>query len=154
MNFLDNRASTVRASSGKISNEKEGVGWGRGRGLGSKTSQGELLRLLPRVRWVAKVTVGSSLAVNRFLQVELLHDDTGTKVPVLPDDLDELQVSFLTRAICIDEDRQGLGDTNGVGELDKRTASEASGNEGLGWRRLSECSNLLLKRDAPIHRAV
>jgi hypothetical protein len=100
------------------------------------------------------VTVCSSLAVNWLLQVELLHDDTGTKVPVLPDNLDELRVSFLARAIRIDEDRQGLGDTNSVGELDERTASEASGNEGLGWRRPLECTNPLLERDAPIHRAV
>ena len=78
------------------------------------------------------MAVCRSLAVNRLLQVELLHNDTWSKVPVLPDNLDKLQVRFLARTISIDEDRQGLSDTNGVRELNKRTASEASGNQGLG----------------------
>ena len=96
-------------------------------------SQYELLGLFPRVRWVAEVTICRSLAVNRLLKVELLHDDTGPKIPILPDNLDELQICFLACAICVDKDRQRLGDTNGVRELDERTASEASGNQGLGW---------------------
>lgn len=97
-------------------------------GGGVKTSQDELLGLFPRVCWVAKVTIGSGLAVNRLLQVELLHDDTGPKVPVLPDNLDELGIRLLARAIGIDEDRQRLGDTDSVGQLDEHTASEASGS--------------------------
>ncbi len=64
------------------------------------------------------MTVGCSLAVDRLLQVELLHDNTRPKIPVLPDNLDELQISFLACAIRVDKDRQRLGDTNGVGELD------------------------------------
>ncbi len=95
-------------------------------------SQDELLGLLPCVCWVTKVTVCCGLAVNRPLQVELPHNDTWTKVPVLPDDLDKLQVGFLARAISIDEDRQGLSDTNGVRELDEHAAGKASGNQGLG----------------------
>lgn len=95
---------------------------------GVKTSQDELLGFFPRVRWVAKVTIGSGLAVNRLLQVKLLHDNTGPKVPILPDNLDELRVTFLARAIGIDEDRQWLGDTNSVRELNEHTASEASGS--------------------------
>ena len=65
----------------------------------------ELLGLLPGVLWVAEVTVCRSLAVNRLLQVELLHNNTRSKVPVLPDNLDKLKVRFFARAICIDEDR-------------------------------------------------
>ena len=57
---------------------------------GFKSSQDELLGLFPGVRWVTEVTICSGLAVNRLLQVELLHDDTGPKVPVLSDNLDEL----------------------------------------------------------------
>lgn len=97
-------------------------------GCAVDASQYELLGLFPRVRWVAEVTIGRSLAVNWLLKVELLHDDTGPKIPVLPDDLDELQICLPACAICIDKDRQRLGDTDGVRELDKRTASEASGN--------------------------
>jgi hypothetical protein len=108
---------------------REGRCGGRGAGVKAvEASQDELLGLFPRVRWVAEMTIGSGLAVNRLLQVELLHDDTGPKVPILPDNLDELSVSFLARAIGIDEDRQRLGNTNSVGELDEHTASEASGS--------------------------
>ena len=110
-------------------------GDGGGRGV-VDTSQYELLGLFPRVRWVAEVTIGRSLAVNRLLKVQLLHDDTGPKIPILPDNLDELQICFLACAICVDKDRQRLGDTNGVRELDECTASEASGNQGLGWRNV------------------
>ena len=78
------------------------------------------------------MTVCRSLAVNRLLQVELLHNDTWSKVPVLSNNFDKLQVGFLARAVSIDENRQGLSDTNGVRELNKRTAGEASGNQGLG----------------------
>lgn len=78
------------------------------------------------------MTVCRRLAVNRLLQVELLHNDTWSKVPVLPDNFDKLRVGFLARAISIDENRQGLSDTNGVRELNKRTAGEASGDQGLG----------------------
>jgi hypothetical protein len=123
MNFLIH-VSTVRDNRGKIPNGEEK----KGRGRGFNASQDELLGLFPRICWVAEVTIGSSLAVNRLLQVELLHDDTRPEVPILPDNLDELRISFLARAICIDEDRQGLRDTNSVGELNENTPSKASGN--------------------------
>ena len=83
----------------QISNEDEKQ-WGRC----GYASQYELLGLFPRVCWVAKVTIGRSLAVNWLLKVELLHDDTGPKIPVLPDDLDELHISLFACAICIDKD--------------------------------------------------
>ena len=67
-------------------------------------SQYKLLRLFPRVRRVAKVTVGRGLAINRLLKVELLHDDTGSKIPILPDNLDKLQICFLASTICVDKD--------------------------------------------------
>ena len=107
-----------------------------GGGGGVDTSKYELLGLFPGVRWVAEVTIGRSLAINWLLKIEFLHNDTGPKIPILPDNLDELQISFLACAICVDKDRQRLGDTNGVRELDERTTSEASGNQGLGWRNV------------------
>jgi hypothetical protein len=102
-----------------------------GRGV-VDTSKYELLRLFPRVRRVAEVTIGRSLTVNRLLKVELLHDDTRPKIPILSDNLDELQICFLACAISVDKNRQRLGDTDGIRQLDERTASEASGNQGLG----------------------
>ena len=94
------------------------------------------------------------LEVDWVGKVELLDDDTRSQVKVVLDYLNELVGRFVGCAVCLNEDGKGLGDTDGVGELDERTASEASGNEGLGWRRPLECTNPLLKRDAPIHRAV
>ncbi|SRR6266852_2603629 len=129
MNFLIH-SNHLKSSSEQISNDDEGGWWGRGI---VDASQYELLGLFPRVRRVAEVTIGRSLAVNRLLKVELLHDDTGPKIPILPDNLDELQICFLACAICVDKDRQRLGDTNGVRQLDERTASEAGRNQGLGW---------------------
>ena len=139
MNFLihTNRASTSKGSK-QISNEDEG-GWGSEVVTFSKY---ELLRLFPRVRRVAEVTISRSLAVNRLLKVKLLDDDTGPKIPILPDNLDELQIRLLACAISVDKDRQRLGDTDGVRQLDERTASEASGNQGLGWRK-EECQNAI-----------
>ena len=86
-------------------------------------SQSQLLGFLPCVLRVAKVAVCRRLAVNRLLEVKLLHDNTRPKIPVLADNLDKLQVRLLARAVSIDEDRQGLGYANGVRELDERTAS-------------------------------
>jgi hypothetical protein len=62
-----------------------------------------LLGLLPRELGVAEVTVLSGLAVDGLLKAEVLDDDTGTEVPVLADDLDELLVGFLSGAVCVDE---------------------------------------------------
>ena len=89
---------------------------------GARASQNQLLGLLPCVVGVAEVAVRCGATVDRLLQVELLHDDARPEIPVLADDLDELEVRPLACAVCVDEDRQGLGDTDGVGELDERAA--------------------------------
>ena len=59
-------------------------------------------------------------------------NDTGAKVEVLADDLDKLLIRLLARAVSVDVDGEGLSNTNGVRELDKGTAREASRNERLG----------------------
>ena len=64
-------------------------------------------------------------------QTRWLTDDTRPEVPVVADDLDELSVALLASAVCIDEDGQGLSNTNGVRELYKATTSKATSNEGL-----------------------
>ena len=61
-----------------------------------------------------------------------LTDDTRAEIPVVADDLDELSVALLASAVCIDEDGQGLSNTNGVRELDKGTTGKASSDQRLG----------------------
>ena len=70
-------------------------------------SQNQLLVLLPCVVGVAEVAVRYGATVSQLLQVELLHDDPGPEIPVLADDIDELEVRLLACAVYVDEDRQG-----------------------------------------------
>lgn len=78
------------------------------------------------------MAVLGSLEVDGLGKVELLDNDTGAEVEVVADDLDELIRVLLRGAVGIDIDGEGLGDTDGVGELDKSTAGEAGSDEGLG----------------------
>ena len=61
-----------------------------------------------------------------------LTDDTRAEIPVVADDLDELSVALLASAVRIDEDGQGLSNTNGVRELDKGTTGKTSSDQRLG----------------------
>lgn len=93
----------------------------------------ELLRLLPAELLVGtEVAVLGSLAVDGLVKVQLTDNDTRSEVEVVTDDLDELFRVLLRGAVRVDEDGEGLGNTNGVGELDKGTTAELGGNEGLG----------------------
>jgi hypothetical protein len=53
------------------------------------------------------VAVSGGLAVDGLLEVELPDNDTGAEVPVVADDLDELEVRLLAGAVGVDVDRQG-----------------------------------------------
>ena len=68
------------------------------------------------------------------MEAEGLDDDTRAEVEVLADNLDELLVRDLASAVCVDVDRQGLGDTDGVRELDERATREARRDERLGCK--------------------
>jgi hypothetical protein len=57
---------------------------------------------------------------------------THLQVKVLADNLGELRVRLLARAVRVDKDGQGLGDTNGVRELHQDTSRKTSCDEGLG----------------------
>jgi hypothetical protein len=92
----------------------------------------ESLGLLPGEALVGEVTVLGGLEVDGLGKVELLDNDTGAEIKVLADDLDELIRRLLRGTVGLDEDGEGLGDTNGVGELDKGTAGKAGVNKGLG----------------------
>lgn len=78
------------------------------------------------------MTVLGRLEVDGLGKVELLDNDTGAEIEVLADDLDELIRGLLRSTVGLDEDGEGLSDTNGVGELDKDTAGKAGMNKGLG----------------------
>ena len=92
----------------------------------------ELLGLLPGEGLVAEVTVLGSTVVDGVGEVELLDNDTGTEVEVLADDLDKLLRVLVGGTVVLNEERKGLGDTNGVGELDEAAAGETSLDQGLG----------------------
>ena len=100
--------------------------------MAAQSSELELLGLLPRVLRVTEVTVRRSLKVLRLLETERLDNETRAEVEVLADDLDKLLIRLLARAVSVDVDGEGLSNTNGVRELNKGTAREASRHERLG----------------------
>jgi hypothetical protein len=64
------------------------------------------------------VTVLGGLVVDGVGQVELLDNDTGAEVKVVEDDLDKLLRALVRGAVRLNEERQRLSNTNGVGQLD------------------------------------
>ena len=78
------------------------------------------------------MTVLGSLEVDGLGKVQLLDNDTRTEVKVVADDLDELVGALVGCTVGLDEDGEGLSDTNGVRELNKGAARKAGRDEGLG----------------------
>ena len=98
-----------------------------------------LLDLLPGVRLVSKVTVARRLGVDGLLESELLDNHSCTRVnasasvpgdeeiegrtraeiPVLEDDFGDvlIRVAGLSSSVRVDEDGEGLSDSDSVGEL-------------------------------------
>ncbi len=74
----------------------------------------ELLGLLPTEVLVSEVSVLGGLEVDWLGQVELLDNDTWSKVKVLVDDLNQLVRSLLRGAVAVDEYGEWLSNTNGV----------------------------------------
>lgn len=64
------------------------------------------------------MTVLGGLEVDGLGQVKLADNDTGTEVKVVADDLDKLLGGLVGGTVGVDIEGEGLGDTNGVGELD------------------------------------
>ena len=92
----------------------------------------QLLGLLPGELLVGEVTVPGRLVVDGVGQVQLLDDDTGTHVKVVLDDLDKLVRGLVGGAVGLDEEGEGLGDTDGVGKLDECAAGQLGVDERLG----------------------
>jgi hypothetical protein len=100
----------------------------------------ESLGLLPAEVLVGEVPVLCGLEVDRLGQVELLDNDTRSQIEVLIDDLDKLIRGFIRGAVCIDEDREWLSNTNGVRKLDQCTAGKLSIDQRLGNPAGEVCS--------------
>jgi hypothetical protein len=92
----------------------------------------EGLGLFPGVRGVTEVTVRGGLQVLRPLEVELSYNNSGSQVPVVSDDFDQVGVRLGTGAVSVDKDGQGLGDTDGVGQLNETSSCETGVDERLG----------------------
>ena len=60
-----------------------------------------------------------------------LTNDTRAEVKVVADDLDELVGGLVGGAVGVDVDGQRLGDTDGVRQLDERTAGQLGVDERL-----------------------
>jgi len=92
----------------------------------------QLLRLLPREILVREVAVLRRREVAWLSEIELLDNDTRPHVEVLADNLHQLIRIHFAGTVGLDEDGQGLGDTDGVGELDEAAARQLGCDEGLG----------------------
>lgn len=92
----------------------------------------ERLGLLPGVRRVTEVAVRGGLQVLGLLEVELSHDNSGSEVPVVSDDVDQVGVRLLTGTVSLDKDGQGLGDTDGVRQLDQASSGKTGVDQRLG----------------------
>ena len=93
----------------------------------------QCLGLLPAEVLVGtEVPILGGLEVDGMIKVEFLHYNTRLHVEVVADHLDEFIRGLLGGTIGINVDGQGLGNTNGIGELDESTTAEAGSHERLG----------------------
>ena len=78
------------------------------------------------------MTVLGGLEVDGTVKGELLDNNTRSEIEVGTDDLDELIGALVRGTVGIDVDGKGLSNTDGIRELNKGTAGEASSDQGLG----------------------
>lgn len=78
------------------------------------------------------MTVLGRLVVDRVGQVKLLDDDTGPHIKVVANDFDKLIAGLVASSVGLNEQAEGLGDTDGVGKLDQATAGELGTDKGFG----------------------
>lgn len=79
-----------------------------------------------------EVAARGGLLVDGAAEVEVAGEDTGAQVEVLQDNGEDLRVGAGASAVGVDVDREGLGHTDGVGDLDQGAGSEAGSDDGLG----------------------
>jgi hypothetical protein len=134
-----------------IKGQEVGKRWARGgqevgkrwRGSGGSASSAcrsevELLRDFPgedvAALDLAKMAVGGGLRVDGAEEVEVADELAGAEVKVFLDDGGEVGVgaAVLCRAVRVDKDGKGLGDGDGVADLDEAAVCQACGDERLG----------------------
>ena len=85
--------------------------------------------LLPGEVLVGEMPILCSLEVDGSRQVKLLDNDTWSQIEIFVDDLDELVRGSIGSAVCVDEDGERFRNTDGIGELNKRTAGKLGMNQ-------------------------
>src|SRR5690606_18636698 len=80
----------------------------------------------------AEVAVAGGGLVDGVEQVEHFGDAVGAQVEYLADGGHQFVVRHLAGAVGVDGNRGGLGDADGVGDLDLDPVGEAGGDDGLG----------------------
>lgn len=78
------------------------------------------------------MAVFGGLEVDWPSQIKLPDDHTWSEVKVFVDDFDEFVRGAVGGSVGIDEDRKGLSNTDGVGELHKSATGELGVYKGLG----------------------
>jgi len=82
----------------------------------------------------SEVAEGTGLPVNGLLELQLLDEHTGSQIEVSDDDISQVIISESLNdgAVRVDVDGQGLGNSDGVGNVDQTSLAEAVGNQRLG----------------------
>jgi len=105
-----------------------------------------MMRLVGQFLWhfpseirvvAAKMSVGSSLLQDWATQVQVTDDASRSQVEVVLDNVGNFSISLaragLSCTIGVNEDRQWLRNTNGIGQLHQHTVSQTSSNQRLGY---------------------
>merc|ERR1711907_494059 len=104
----------------------------------------ELLAILC-VRLATEVAIGSGLLVFGLPERKGQSNSTWTAIKGDLDDVGDVISSkvALLRAIGLNKDREGLGDTNGIRKLHKGTFAQATAHDGLGHLPANVCSRAI-----------
>lgn len=72
--------------------------------------------------------------VDWSLEIKFLYDVTWSEVEIILDDSYEIIIgeSLLDCSVRVDVDREWVGETNGIGDLNEASMGETVGNNGLG----------------------
>lgn len=70
--------------------------------------------LFPGELGATKVTICSSVAVNRFEQIQFLDNNTRSKIKVVLDDLQQFCIALFSSSIGVNKDRSWFSYTNGI----------------------------------------
>merc|ERR1719221_1639134 len=103
-----------------------------GKGCKGGILEAQSLWLLPCEDVTSKVTVAGGLLEDGVLQLQVLHNAARPQVKVLLDNVVQLSAALGTGAVVKDGHREGLGNTDSIGNLHQAPLGKASLNKGLG----------------------